>query len=389
MHLMIAAPEMGRQWGGIGTYLQQLLAGIGPQHEVTILAAGVSTDPTNHAQVVPIAGGGHMMMVYANFQRAIRRQLPALLREYRPDLFLVNHAQMPDILVHRRPRDPPFVTIAHTTLRGQASAVLQALRDGGPMDYSERLTLAASAVLLPVEVFYWHRVRHAVFVSDAVRREVDEISTAHLRGGTTVPNGIDQDQLLHEARDGQAASTSAQPTIIYAGRMLGMKGLATLFRALKLLPQNGWSIRLAGAGALAEWMRFARSLGLSEGQVEFLGPVPRSQVLHLVRSAAMFVLPSYYESCPFSMIEAMALGVPCVATSIPGITAMAKDGESALLVPPGDPRSLARAIGTLLQDSERGRRIGERARRIANERFTASRMRADTFRVFERILAAG
>jgi glycosyltransferase involved in cell wall biosynthesis len=388
MHLMIAAPEAGKQWGGIGTYLSQLLGGLGPEHQVTILAGGGPGDPIGHAQVVPIADGADIMRTYANFQMALRRRLPQILREHRPDLFLVNHAQMPDLLVRRRRRDPPFVTIAHTTVRGQTSAIRRSRRGGGLMDRSERTILTASAALLPAELYYWHRVRNAIFVSDAVRREVQAISTSHLTTSAVVPNGIEQDQLPSAANAQSERPEKDRGTILYAGRLLGSKGLATLFQAVRQLPPDGWSVRLAGSGEVPSWMQYAHSLGLSNDRVEFLGSLPRNVVLQLLTGSDIFVLPSYYESCPFSLIEAMALGVPCVATSIPAIAAMVVDGESALLVPPGDSTALARAIRTLLDDPDLRRRIGETARRIASERYTAARMREDTFRMFEQVLAA-
>lgn len=388
MHLMIAAPEHGKQWGGIGTYLSQLVDGLAPQHEVTILAGGVSASESAHVRVVPIAAGGDIMMTYANFQMALRRRLPDLFREYTPDMLLVNHAQMPDLLVRRRRGDPPFVTITHTTIRGQTSASRRSARDGGLMDRSEKVTLAASPGLLPAEVYYWHRVRNGIFVSDAVRKEVQEISTSHLGLSATIPNGIDHDQLVREAEAQPRDPPLEDPVILYASRMLSSKGLAILFQALRQLPSDEWFLRLTGAGDAATWMKYARSLGLPDERLQWLGRISRGRVLQLLRDSAMFVLPSYYESCPFSLIEAMGLSVPCVATSIPAIRDMVVDGESGLLVPPGDPTALARSIGTLLGDPDLRARIGGTGRTLARERFTAKRMCEETVRVFEQVHAA-
>jgi glycosyltransferase involved in cell wall biosynthesis len=389
MHIMIAAPEIGRQWGGIGTYLHELLDGLAPRTEITILGGGVPATPIAAARVVPIVQGRDIMMTYARFQMAFRRRLPDLVRDYRPDLVLANHAQMPDLLVPHRKRGPPFVTIAHTTIQGQVSATRRALRDGGgPMDRSERVTLAASAALLPAEVYYWHYVRNAVFVSEAVQDEVRQISTVHLGLTATVPNGLNFDELRRLAEGGGGDTVKKEATIFYAGRMLSSKGLAVLFRALCQLPPDGWSLRLAGVGDAVAWKRYAHSLGLPEARVEFLGGLPRPRVLELLRHMDIFVLPSYYESCPFSLLEAMGLAVPCIATSLPTIRRMVVDQESALLTPPGDATALARALRTLLEDPDFATRIGASGRRIAEERFTARRMCEDTAHLFERVLSA-
>jgi glycosyltransferase involved in cell wall biosynthesis len=89
-----------------------------------------------------------------------------------------------------------------------------------------------------------------------------------------------------------------------------------------------------------------------------------------------------------AVIEVMALGVPCIATSLPATTSMVVVGESALLVPPGDAAGLARTIRTLPEDPDRGRRIGETVRWIARERYTATRMCEGTLRTFEQFVAA-
>ena len=388
MHLMIAAPEAGRQWGGIGTYLAQFLGGLGPSHEVTILSSAGSSPSVDRARVVPIADGKDIMRTYANFQLALRRRLPRILRDHRPDLFLVHHAQMPDLLCRRRSGYPPFVTIVHTTARGQAAAIQRSRRDANILDASEKAILAASSLLVPAEVYYWHRVRNAVFVSAAVHEEVQEISTSHLATSAIVPNGIEPVPLSGLQDMPFEAARREDGRIVYSGRLLGSKGLATLFRALRRLPRDRWSVDLAGAGDMSAWTRFARSLGLPDERVRFLGSLSRDALLRRLRAASIFVLPSYYESCPFSLIEAMALGIPCVATSIPALGAMIADGETGLLVPPGNPEALATALSRLLADPELGARIGEAGRRVASERFTAARMREGTLGAFERILAA-
>src|SRR5438309_979558 len=94
------------------------------------------------------------------------------------------------------------------------------------------------------------------------------------------------------------------------------------------------------------------------------------------------------ESCPYSLIEAMALGKPIVASSVPGIRDMVVDGESALLVPPGDPKALASAMERILADEALGHRIGAAAADRARERFSLSRMCDETVRYFETVLAA-
>src|SRR2546427_9950243 len=128
------------------------------------------------------------MANYYRFQRALQRRWPDLVREYRPDLLIVHHAQMPDLWTDST--SCPTVVTTHTTILGQARGIQSAVRHGGPLDDSERTTLAVLPALLPIELYYWNRVRHVLFVSAAVRHEVDGPDGSQLRASELIPNGV-------------------------------------------------------------------------------------------------------------------------------------------------------------------------------------------------------
>src|SRR2546426_498276 len=225
--IAVAAPEFGRIWGGIGTYLGQLLPGIASHHEVTILCGQTPSYETGY-QTVPLADGGGVMANYFKFQRALQRRWPDLVREYRPDLLVVHHAQMPDLWTD--PMPCPTVVTTHTTILGQARGIQGALRHGGPLDDTERTTLAVLPALLPIELYYWNRVRHVLFVSDAVRQEVLGTYGPRVRTSALIPNGLALDEL--RAAGGTPDPPEEPGFILYTGRLLGWKGLAVLLRAM-------------------------------------------------------------------------------------------------------------------------------------------------------------
>jgi len=383
MHIMVAAPEHGRGWGGIGTYLTQLVRGVGGAHEFTILSSGGSRPDAGGARIVPVAGSGGTMSNYAKFQLALRRRLPSLLREYRPDLFVVHHAQMPDLLVS--PPTCPTVVTTHTTIAGQAAGALTAMRERSPLDASERATLTALPVLLPAELIYWRKVRHAVFVSNAVRAQVEKTCSPRLRTSATIPNGLTVDG-AGIARDPPEPSEGGD-FLLFGGRLLGVKGIALLLRAFARVPANGTRLVLAGTGDVARWRQFARSCGLPDGRVEFLGGVSHEEYLVRLKEAVGFVLPSYSESCPYALIEAMAFQKPIVAAAVGGVPDMV-DADVAMLVAGRDEDGLARALTRLLSDNALRRRLGRNAQARWRERFSADRMCLETMRYFEDVLSA-
>lgn len=376
--LLIAAPEYGRIWGGIGTYLSQLLLGMGPRVEVAILGGMAIESTEGNVTTIPLTNGGGVMTNYLRFQLALRKRLPDLIQRHRPDLFVVHHAQMPDLLASTN--GCPVVVTTHTTILGQSRGIQEACLRRSPLDASERTTLAALPALLPAEIRYWNHVRHALFVSGAVRNEVMAAYDPRLETSATIPNGLSLGDLA-------SAASESDGSILYTGRLLGWKGLSVLLHALKRLPHRE-RLFVTGSGRIDTWRRYAHSLGLGTDRVTFLGVVPREELLDRLRRASLVVVPSFMESCPYSLIEAMAFGKPVVASAVPGIMDMVEHGRSALLVPPGKPDALAEAIARVLSDEPLGRRLGQAAAGLAKERFSLGRMCDETLRYFEQVLAA-
>ena len=110
--------------------------------------------------------------------------------------------------------------------------------------------------------------------------------------------------------------------------------------------------------------RRAREAGL-EAQVVFAGLVPYERIPEELRGADVFALPSLQEGLPLSLLEAMASGLPVVASAVGGIPAVVRDGDDGFLVPAGDVAALGAALVRLANDPVRRARLGEAARRAA------------------------
>ena len=130
--------------------------------------------------------------------------------------------------------------------------------------------------------------------------------------------------------------------------------------------------------------RLAAELGV-QGATRFLGV--REDVPDLLAQAACVVLASDYEGCPLSVIEAMAAGVPVVATSVGGVPEVVRDGVTGILAEPGRPDGLARGLAELLGDEARAVELGRAGRELARERFSREQMAAATAEVYERVVA--
>jgi glycosyltransferase involved in cell wall biosynthesis len=165
--------------------------------------------------------------------------------------------------------------------------------------------------------------------------------------------------------------------VLAVGRLIEKKGFADLIRACALLRAEGcdFRCRIVGKGGLREALRdLIHELELEE-HVELSGPMPREVLLEQYRRATVLVAPCVVGSdgnrdgLPTVITEAMALGVPVVATDVTGIPELVEDGRTGLLVRQRDPRALAAAIRRVLGDPDGARSLARAGRERVEERF--------------------
>lgn len=182
----------------------------------------------------------------------------------------------------------------------------------------------------------------------------EKVRRVYRRPTILLPNWVDVRELLAAPRGHPRSATA----VLYAGRLHRIKGLDGLLDAFADVQKHvpAAALTLCGAGEEEAHLRDkATSLGLAS--VQLRGAIPQHEVLALMASCTVFVLPTLtMEGHPKALVEAMACGCACVATNVPGNRELVTDGETGLLVPPGDAAALARAIVALLSDEPlRGR----------------------------------
>jgi len=206
----------------------------------------------------------------------------------------------------------------------------------------------------------------------------------------SIPFGIDPDVVALSAgvRE-EAARIRARlgaPLLLFVGRMVPYKGLDVLLRAM-----DGIQARavLVGEGPLkSEWQRLAHDLGLGD-RVMFPGEVSDRELVALYHACDLFVLPSITRAEAFGIVqlEAMACGKPVVSTLLPsGVPWVNRDGETGIVVPPGDVPALRTALRGLLSDHPRRLSMGENGRRRVAAEFTIPRMISRTTALYDDIL---
>jgi glycosyltransferase involved in cell wall biosynthesis len=216
-------------------------------------------------------------------------------------------------------------------------------------------------------------------VSEALTRRAADFGVE----ACTVPNGVDYDYWSALPR-----SDSGRPVVVTVGRLHPVKGQDVLVEAFARVAASlpDAELHLIGDGeehAALEELVWKRDI---ERQVRFLGRLERDEVRDALAQASLFVLPSRSEGLPLALLEAMAVGVPVVATDVGGVSEVIRNDTEGVLVPPEDPAALARAVSTTLSDPDRRRSLSQNGRERARS-FALSRTLGSYEAVFVDLVA--
>ncbi len=171
-----------------------------------------------------------------------------------------------------------------------------------------------------------------------------------------IPNGVDEAFFI----DRSARQPGTCLKALFAGRLTRQKRVDRLFSILAMV-QPGISLRLAGDGPERASLE-AMAVGLPTGAATFLGWCARKDLLAEYAQADVFVLTSDYEGMPNVVLEAMAAGLPVLATASSGTTDLIRDGINGFLVPADDPKTFCERLHLLQRDPERLRSLSDAAK---------------------------
>jgi glycosyltransferase involved in cell wall biosynthesis len=263
--------------------------------------------------------------------------------------------------------------------------------------------LAAAATRVPIRFFTVHGWAFSAYsgLTSALYRIADRLMeplttvticvsenerAAGLEAGTC---SAERSVVIRNAVDVSAAPRSrhdrAVPRLIAVGRLKAPKDFLTLLRAFAALPSGSFEALLVGDGPDRPAVEAEiRRLGL-QACVELAGE--RGDVPALLADSDLFVLSSRSEGLPVSVLEAMAAELPVVASGVGGLAELVVDGETGILVPPGDSSALAAALGRLVEDRELRRSLGAAGRARAETSFDLGSFRRAHVELYERRLA--
>ena len=185
--------------------------------------------------------------------------------------------------------------------------------------------------------------------------------------------------------------------VVAVGRLVEKKGFDDLIRAMSLLRDRGCAARceIIGSGLMHDELHRLIAHHRLEGAVELVGPLPQREMANRVASAAVLAAPCIdgldgnRDGLPTVLLEAMALGTPCISTTVAGIPEAIRHGRTGLLAGERDVAGLASAIELLMGDVELRCRLASAARHLVETDFDVNRNAALVRRLFGRDLSSG
>jgi phosphatidyl-myo-inositol alpha-mannosyltransferase len=345
VRIVQACPYAWDAPGGVQVHVRQLAAELRRRgHDVVVVAPGGG--PARDARIV----GRPVWVPYQGTVAPISPWPSTAVRTFRAVA-----ACKPDLVHVHEPLTPSVGMFAALAARRAAAPVVGTFH---AFAESSRLFDVAAPLLRPV----WNRLAVRVAVSEAAAGFV----RSRLAGEVVVvPNGLDVD-----------AFASAEPApglppgrrLLWVGRLDRQKGFGVALRAFEAVLASVPDAVLVVAGDGADRGLVDRLPDAARSRVVMLGAVPHEQLPPYHAAAELFLSPATgQESFGYVLVEAMAAGLPVVASDIPGYREVVRDGVEGLLVPPSDPAALAAAVEHVLDDGGLGARLGEAGRARAAE----------------------
>ena len=217
-----------------------------------------------------------------------------------------------------------------------------------------------------VEGLFFRTVQRIVAVSRTTKRDITVLGIPSHKV-SIVPNGIDRPPSVPVTRDTQRLH------LLFVGCLGQRKGLEYLITAMRQLREERVVLHIVGSAEDETYFRYLQNLVRQwalENEVAFHGMVTQEALWRFYAEADIFVFPSLWEGFGIVLLEAMAFGLPVVATRAGAIPELVDDGENGLLVLPADSDALAAAIARLIEDPSLRERLGRNGRARYEENLT-------------------
>jgi glycosyltransferase involved in cell wall biosynthesis len=231
------------------------------------------------------------------------------------------------------------------------------------------------------------RIKAVIIILSTRMREYLVVHDFTFTDVQLIPNGVDTTRFCPQTED--ASDSQRSQTVVCAARLRYEKGIDVLLQAWYLVHKElpAAHLIIAGAGPLQDQLAdMTKALNLGES-IEFVGL--QSDVAAVLRRGSIATLASRWEGMPNAILEAMACGLPCVATRVSGTEDIITHGVNGLLVEPEDYQGMAQALLTLLRDPVRTSAYGKAARETIEQDYALEHITDLYLELYQRVAGGG
>jgi teichuronic acid biosynthesis glycosyltransferase TuaC len=327
------------------------------------------------AYIRPPGAFFHALSCYTMYG-SINKMVRHITGEFRPDIL---HAH----------RATPEGFVGQLIAKKYAIPLVCSLRGGdiNVFPYRDRLTMSLTRRVLS----NGHRV---ISVSGSLKAAAESIS-ATLKPIRVIYNGCTtNDFYFDEGRRQRHRATlgisGEAKVLIFVGNLIKTKGVFELLKSFAKLASSHQNLYLIMVGTGSEQKKIENFIASAtlEKRIFMTGGVPHGKVSGWLNAADIFVLPTYSEGLPNALLEAIACGLPVVATRAGGIPEVVEDGKSGILINPRDCDSLSAAIKYLLDNEAAADTMGIAGKQYVETNFSWERNAQETIKIYKEILDA-
>lgn len=376
MHICMVVGEFPPNCGGIGHYVYNLSKKLIERgHNVTVITRGtwnrlcinekidgISIYKVRFIQIYPFHVQLHGVFLNRQFRHL----------EHNFDVIHLHSPLVP--IIHST---LPTMLTEHGTVKG-------GIDNSESIDIHSMVIKLFSRELISLDVKIIQNSDIITAVSTSCAKDLQETYKIDRRI-IVINNGVDTNFFAPKER-----KNMGERYVLYTGRLDSRKGLVDLIKSAKYVCQEYSDIKyvLTGKGTIKKYLeRRINDLGLKKN-FYFAGFVARPKLLEYYQNATVYVLPSYYEGLPTTLLEAMSCGIPTIATDVKGSSEVITDGETGLLVPPRDPKRLAKAILKLLNDKSLRQQVGSNARKYVVDNYDWEIITGKIEKIYESLIAS-
>jgi glycosyltransferase involved in cell wall biosynthesis len=395
MNVLMLTPDFYPVWGGVGSYVNQIAKKMPKNHVIHILTPKrtqygnkklfdqkyLDNFPEN-VQIHQIGESKDTFFYNFTFQLNCRKVLKKIVRSFDIDI-IHSQSSMPDLFVSPKKLGIPIVTTIHTTIEGQINTMRFLGKNFGELDFSEKMTKCLAFPLKHIENKYYDTDRNYITVSNWSKKEIIKQKKIDEDKIKVIHNGVEPKRFdiskKYSKKFFPELYDIESPKILYLSRLIKSKGIDYLTKAApKILENMDAHFIFAGPGKKPE-------LNIPRENYTFLGYVPYENTPFLHKLSDIFILPSLYENCPMSILEAMASSKGVITSNVGGIPELIND-KNGILIPAQNSDIIAESILKLLNNEGLKTELAKNAKKTVQNDFNVNDSIKKTINYYEEVL---